>query len=299
MEPADFKFATSSFTPSVVKFFDSVTGTLTYVVIDVSSKIAIVVDPVLDFDVPASKISTINADKVVEFVKVNGLSVKYILETHAHADHLTAAQYVKSKVGGQVAIGQGITKVQKHFAPVFNLEIPIDGSQFDHLWEDGEEFSLGGIKGKVIHTPGHTNDSNTFVIGDAAFVGDTIFAPDVGTARCDFPGGNAELLYDSIQKIFQLPESTRLFLCHDYPPSNTRPVIAVTSISDHLERNIHLKNGASKTEFVAMRTGRDSKLSPPRLILPSIQLNINAGKFISPEGNGVIYFKLPITSPKI
>ncbi|KAI8800112.1 hydroxyacylglutathione hydrolase [Cladochytrium replicatum] len=284
--------------PTVVPFFDPATFTFTYVVSCDHSKECAIVDPVWDYDMSSSKLSTNSADKVVEFVKDQGLTPKYILETHAHADHLTSAQHLKKAFGVeniQICIGEGIKKVQEHFVPVFQFEgVPTDGSQFDRLLADSETLPLGTLTVRVMHTPGHTSDSNTFIIGDTAFVGDTMFAPDVGTARCDFPGGDAESLYDSLQKILSLPEDTRLFLCHDYPPQGKREPISQTTIAIQKAENIHLRNGATKEQFVEMRRARDAQLGAPKLLLPSIQLNLNAGLIPPANKEGDRFFKLPI-----
>ncbi len=268
---------------------------MSYVVSDPSSRAVAIIDPVLGFSVVSGRTDTVVADDIIAFVEARQLRVDWILETHAHADHLTAAQHIKARVGGQVAIGQGIRTVQAHFAGVFNLQPPFvaDGSQFDHLFADGETFAIGELHGRVMHTPGHTNDSVTYVIGNAAFVGDTLFMTDVGTARCDFPGGDAGLLYDSIQKLLALPGDTLLYLCHDYPPG-ARELRHATSIEEQRRDNIHVGGGKSREEFIAMREARDAGLNLPALIIPSIQVNIRAGRLPAPQNNGVSYLKIPV-----
>jgi glyoxylase-like metal-dependent hydrolase (beta-lactamase superfamily II) len=281
--------------PSVTAFFDEATFTVTYVVADPDSAHAAIIDPVLDFDPASGRTSTASADKVAGFVADNGLDVDWILETHVHADHLTAAPYLKEKLGGRIAIGSNVTAVQEAFKDVFNIEnLETDGSQFDHLFEDGDEFEVGSIAGSVIGTPGHTPACITYVVGDAAFVGDTLFMPDFGTARTDFPGGDAGMLYDSIQRILSLPADTRLFLCHDYTAPGRDEFAWETTVAEQRGANVHIHQGVSRDEFVAMREGRDSELDMPRLILPSIQVNVCAGRFPEPVANGVRYLKIPL-----
>ena len=281
--------------PDVAHFYHAPSGTLSYVVSDPSSGSAVIIDPVLDFSAVSGRTDTAPADEIIRYVQDHSLSIEWILETHAHADHLTSAPYLQSTLGGRIAIGEGIRKVQAHFAPVFNLKAPFvaDGSQFDHLFSDGESFSIGELDARVMHTPGHTNDSVTYVIGNAAFVGDTVFMTDYGTARCDFPGGDAGLLYDSIQKLLSLPEDTILYLCHDYPPGD-RQVRADVSVAEQKSDNIHVGGDASKEDFVALREGRDAGLNLPALIIPSIQVNIRAGALPDSEDNGVSYIKIPL-----
>ncbi|HKK31892.1 MAG TPA: MBL fold metallo-hydrolase [Alphaproteobacteria bacterium] len=284
-------------TPDVEGFYDAATSTISYVVSDPATKNAAIVDPVLDFDPKSGRTDTTSADKIIEYVEIHGLKVIWLLETHAHADHLSAAPYLKEKLGGSIAIGEHITAVQGVFKKVFNLEpeFPTNGAQFDHLMKDGETFTIGELEGRVIHTPGHTPACITYVIGDAAFVGDTLFMPDYGTARCDFPGGDAATLYDSIQKIFALPGGTRLFMCHDYKPGG-REVKWETTVTEEREKNIHVGKSTTKDSFVKMRTTRDSTLEMPALILPSVQVNIRAGRLPPPEDNGVSYLKLPLNA---
>jgi glyoxylase-like metal-dependent hydrolase (beta-lactamase superfamily II) len=281
--------------PSVTAFFDDATFTVTYVVADPDSARAAIIDPVLDYDPASGRTSTASADKVARFVGDNGLDVDWILETHVHADHLTAAPYLKEKLGGRIAIGSNVAAVQEAFKGVFNIEdLATDGSQFDHLFEDGDAFEVGSIAGSVIGTPGHTPACITYVVGDAAFVGDTLFMPDFGTARTDFPGGDAGMLYDSIQRILALPGETRLFLCHDYKAPGRDEFAWETTVAEQREANVHINQGVSRDEFVAMREGRDSELGMPRLILPSIQVNVRAGRLPEAEANGVRYLKIPL-----
>ena len=281
--------------PSVTAFFDDATFTVTYVVADPDSAHAAIVDPVLDYDPASGRTSTASADKVAAFVRDNGLSIDWVLETHVHADHLSAAPYLREKLGGRIAIGKNVAAVQETFQGVFNIEdLATDGSQFDHLFEDGDEFSVGTIAGSIIGTPGHTPACITYVIGDAAFVGDTLFMPDFGTARTDFPGGDAGMLYDSIQKILALPGATRLFMCHDYKAPGRDEFAWETSVAEQHEANVHINRNVSRDEFVAMREGRDAELGMPKLILPSIQVNVRAGQLPEAETNGVRYLKIPL-----
>ena len=282
---------------SVTAFFDETTFTVTYVAADPGSAQAAIIDPVLDFDPASGRTSTASADKVVDFVRTNDLSVGWILETHVHADHLTAAPYLKEKLGGRIAIGKNVAAVQDTFKSVFNIEdLATDGTQFDHLFEDGDEFRVGSIAGSIIGTPGHTPACITYVVGDAAFVGDTLFMPDFGTARTDFPGGDAGDLYDSIQKILALPEDTRLFMCHDYKAPGRDDFRWETSVAEQRDTNIHINRKVSRDEFVAMRESRDAELGMPKLILPSIQVNVRAGHLPNVESNGVRYLKIPLDS---
>ena len=282
---------------SVTAFFDETTFTVTYVAADPGSAQAAIIDPVLDFDPASGRTSTASADKVVDFVRTNDLSVGWILETHVHADHLTAAPYLKEKLGGRIAIGKNVAAVQDTFKSVFNIEdLATDGTQFDHLFEDGDEFRVGSIAGSIIGTPGHTPACITYVVGDAAFVGDTLFMPDFGTARTDFPGGDAGDLYDSIQKILALPEDTRLFMCHDYKAPGRDDFRWETSVAEQRDTNIHINRKVSRDEFVAMRESRDAELGMPKLILPSIQVNVRAGHLPDAESNGVRYLKIPLDS---
>jgi len=281
--------------PEVTAFLDEVTNTLTYVVADPETGKCVVIDPVLDYDLTAGRTSTKSVDAVIEFIEANKLSLDLVLETHVHADHLSAAPVLKQRLQARTAIGDHITAIQEVFTGIFNLDdVATDGSQFDLLLADGDEFPVGNIQGKVMHTPGHTPACVTFVIGDAAFVGDTLFMPDFGTARCDFPGGDAEALYDSIQKIFELPNDTRLFMCHDYKAPGRDEFAWETSVAEQRKDNIHIHDGISKQKFVDFRTERDSQLGVPKLIVPSIQVNIRAGDMPGPEGNGVSYLKVPV-----
>ncbi len=281
-------------TPNVKAFFHKPTNTFSYVVSDPETAFAAIVDPVLDYDHKSGRTGTASADAVATFIRDGGLSVDWILETHAHADHLTAAPYLKGLLGAGIAIGEGIRKVQESFQPIFNLQdLATDGSQFDRLFADGDSFTIGGLTARVMNTPGHTSDSVTYVIGDAAFIGDTLFAPDYGTARVDFPGGDAKLLYQSIQRLFSLPADTRLFLCHDYPPEG-RSETPMFTVGRQRTENIHIHDGVSEAEYVTMREARDATLSMPALIIPSVQVNIRAGNMPPPEGNGVSYIKVPV-----
>ncbi len=281
--------------PHIQAFFDAVTATVTYVVHDGSA--CAIIDSVLDYDPKSGRSGTASADRVVDYVREHGLDTQWLLETHAHADHLSAAPYLQRKLGGVIAIGQSIRTVQGVFKQIFNLEpeFQLDGSQFGRLFADGETFPIGKLEATAIHVPGHTPADMAYLIGDAAFVGDTMFMPDVGTARCDFPGGNAHELYRSIQRLLKLPGDTRLFMCHDYPP-NGRDANWQTSVAEQRNANIHVRDGISEDDFVAMRTRRDATLSMPTLILPAIQVNIRAGHFPPPEDNGVRYLKIPVDS---
>ena len=281
--------------PSVTAFFDEATFTVTYVAADPESAHAAVIDPVLDYDPASGRTSTTSADAVEAFVADNGLTVDWILETHVHADHLSAAPYLKKKLGGRIAIGRNVAAVQETFKGVFNIDdLATDGSQFDHLFDDGDEFEVGSIAGSIIGTPGHTPACITYVVGDAAFVGDTLFMPDFGTARTDFPGGDAGMLFDSIQKILALPEDTRLFMCHDYKAPGRDEFAWETSVAEQRTANVHVNGSVSRDEFVAMRERRDAELGMPKLILPSIQVNVRAGRLPEPEANGVSYLKIPL-----
>ena len=283
--------------PVVVKtFFDEDTFTATHVVSDPATAKAAVIDSVLDFDAPSGRTSTISADHVVEYVKNANLDVEWILETHAHADHISAAPYLQERLGGTLAIGAEITHVQGVFATVFNLDdrFKRDGSQFERLFGDGETFKLGSVDAIALHVPGHTPADMAFVIGDAAFIGDTLFMPDYGTARADFPGGDARTLFRSIKRLLTLPGETRLFLCHDYKAPGRDVFVWETSVSAQRTSNVHVHDGVSEDEFVAMREARDATLGMPKLILPSIQVNIRGGHFPEPEANGSRYLKLPV-----
>jgi len=282
--------------PVVHPFFHLDSNTWTYVVVEPDGKAAALVDPVLDFDPKAGRTSTTSAEQVLGFVNEHALDVQWILETHAHADHLSAGHWLKERLPhAKLAIGEGIRTVQKTFRPIFNLgeHFPVDGSQFDHLFAPDEVFRIGALEGRVIPVPGHTNDSNAFLIGDALFTGDSLFMPDGGTARCDFPGGDAATLYRSIHKLFELPDDTRVFVCHDYGPGG-REFACETTIGEQKRSNIHVHDGTTLEQFVEMRETRDASLAMPTLILPAVQTNIRAGELPEPESNGVRYLKLPL-----
>ena len=283
--------------PHVTAFFDEPTNTISYVVKDPGSDACAIVDSVLDLDYAAGRISTASADAIVAHVKQHGLKVEWLLETHVHADHLSAAPYLQKQVGGQIGIGEQITVVQNVFGKVFNAgtEFQRDGSQFDKLFREQDRFTIGGLNAFVLHTPGHTPACLTYVIGDAGFVGDTLFMPDFGTARCDFPGGSAETLWDSIQKVLSLPDETRLFMCHDYKAPGRDEYKWETTVAEEKAHNIHISS-KTKEEFVAMRTARDATLSMPKLIVPSIQVNMRAGRMPPAEDNGTTYLKVPLNT---
>lgn len=288
----------SSNTSADVKmFFDPETWTFTYVVYAGKGSACAVIDSVLNYDSKSGRTSTRSADEVIHFIQDEQLQLSWILETHAHADHLTAAPYIQQKLGGKIAIGNHITNVQGVFKGVFNLgeQFPVDGSQFDHLLKDGESLSFGNLSLKALYVPGHTPACMAYEIGDALFVGDTLFMPDVGTARCDFPGGDAKALYQSIQKLLAYPDETKLYMCHDYPPTD-RPVMHCTTVGEEKKSNIHVHQGVSEHDFVQMRNKRDATLAMPNLILPSIQVNIRAGHFPEPEANGKSYLKIPLNA---
>lgn len=282
--------------PQVTAFFDEYTFTYSYLVKDPESKSCALIDSVLNFDPASGKTSTTHADELIAAVQEQGLTVEWILETHVHADHLSAAPYLQKELGGKLGIGVEIKTVQEVFGKAFNegSEFARDGSQFDHLFSDGDHFKIGQLEGRVLHTPGHTPACSTYVIGDAGFVGDTLFMPDFGTARCDFPGGDARTLYQSIQKIFALPDETRLFMCHDYKAPGRDNFQFETSVAEEKAENVHVGAGKSEEEFVKMRSERDATLAMPRLILPSVQVNMRAGQLPPPEDNGVSYLKLPL-----
>jgi len=283
--------------PLIHGIFDPATWTVTYVVYDQAGGTCAIIDSVLDYDPKSGRTSTASADQVIAFVKAQQLSVAWILETHAHADHLTAAPYLKAHLGGQTAIGHHITAVQRVFKGVFNLEgsFQVDGAQFDHLLQEDENIAIGQLTAKALYVPGHTPACVAYQVGDAVFVGDTLFMPDVGTARCDFPGGDAKTLYNSIAKLLSLPPQTRLFMCHDYPP-NGRPVAFESTVADQKARNIHVHEGISQEQFVQMRTTRDATLDMPVLILPAVQINIRAGQLPPKEANGTAYVKIPLNA---
>lgn len=283
--------------PQVKHFFDKATWTLTYVVYDAPGGKAAIIDSVLDYDPKSGRTKTESAERVVAFVREMKLDVEWILETHAHADHMSASQYLRQQLGGRIGIGAHITRVQQTFKQVFNLEpaLATDGSQFDRLFGDGDRFEIGGLTGEVMAVPGHTPACIAYRIGDAVFVGDTMFMPDVGTARCDFPGGDARTLYKSMRRLLALPAETRMFLCHDYPPAG-REVQHQTTVAAQRESNIHVHDGISEEAFVDMRTKRDATLEMPVLILPAIQINIRAGAMPPPESNGISYVKIPLNA---
>ena len=287
---------TTPLKPEVFPFFDKDTATFSYIVKDPTSNACAVIDSVMDIDYPSGTISFRGADKMVDFIQRNSLKVEWLIETHVHADHLSAAPYIQQKTGGKLAIGEHITTVQNVFGKVFNAgtEFKRDGSQFDHLFKDGEHYRIGALEGQALHTPGHTPACMTHVIDDAAFVGDTIFMPDQGTARADFPGGDARILFRSIQRVLSLPENTRLFMCHDYP--DKREIEYETTVAEEKAANIHVKTGTAEDAFVARREARDATLAMPRLILPSLQVNMRAGHLPPGEDNGMIYLKLPINA---
>mgnify|MGYP001093486492 CR=1 FL=1 len=282
--------------PDVAAFFDEATNTVTFVVKDPGSTACAVIDSVLDFDYASGRTDTASADKVIEHVRKEGLSVEWVLETHVHADHLSAAPYIQERVGGKIGIGANITVVQDTFGKVFNegTEFQRDGSQFDRLFREGDTLRIGALEGRVLHTPGHTPACLTYVIGDAAFVGDTLFMPDFGTARCDFPGGSAEMLFASIQKILTLPDDTRIFVGHDYKAPGRDEYAWETTVAEEKARNIHVGGGKSAAEFVAMREARDKTLAMPRLIIPSLQVNMRAGQMPPAEDDGETYLKVPV-----
>ena len=283
--------------PLIKDFFDPDTWTYTYVVYEGDGSPCVIIDSVLNYDPKSGRTSTKSADEVIAFVKAHQLQVSWILETHAHADHLTAAPYLQSHLGGKLVIGDHIKNVQTVFKGVFNLDdrFKADGAQFDHLLKEGESLEFGKLSLKALFVPGHTPACMAYEIGDAIFVGDTLFMPDVGTARCDFPGGDAKTLYRSIQKILSYPGQTKLYMCHDYPP-NGRLAMGMTTVADEKANNIHVHDGVTEDQFVQMRTARDKTLEMPTLILPSIQVNIRAGHFPEPDANGVAYLKIPLNA---
>ena len=281
---------------AIEAFFDATTHTVSYVVADQQSGYCAIIDPVLDFDFKSGKITTESVEAVLHYVQRKKYKIEWILETHAHADHLSAAQYIKSSTGGAIAIGQYIGKVQTAFKKIFNLNenFATNGSQFDYLFGDNEEFQLGNLGCRVLHTPGHTPACVTYLIGDAAFVGDTLFMPDYGTARTDFPGGDAGTLYDSIQRLLRLPNDTRLFMCHDYLPETRETFSWESTVAEQKSLNRHVGRQITKSEFITMREKRDSSLALPTLLFPAIQVNIRAGHLPEPEDNGVSYLKIPL-----
>jgi glyoxylase-like metal-dependent hydrolase (beta-lactamase superfamily II) len=282
----------------IQSFFDQATFTVTYVVVDPATKACAIIDPVLNFDAASGRVSQTSADSVIAYVRGEGLHLEWILETHAHADHLSAGVYIKSVLGGKLAIGVHIVDVQNIFAKIFNLKDDFrpDGMQFDVLFKHGDSITIGSLNGRIIHTPGHTPACLTYVFKDAAFVGDTLFMPDYGSARADFPGGDARTLYRSMRQILALPESTRIFTCHDYKAPGRTEYAWESTVAQQCRENIHVRDGVNEDEFVAMRTARDKTLGMPHLILPSIQVNIRAGSLPAQEDNGVSYLKLPVNA---
>ena len=285
--------------PIIHAFFDEPTNTVSYLVADPATKQAAVIDPVLDYDHKSGKANVTSADAILAKAKAEGFTIGLVLETHVHADHLSGAPYIKLKTGAKVAIGERIREVQKIFRPVFNaMDVSCEGSEFDMLFQDGDRFQIGSLTGEVIATPGHTPACVSYRIADAVFVGDTLFMPDYGTARADFPGGDARTLYRSIRHLLSLPGSTRLFMCHDYLPKGGRTHYAwETTVAEERARNVHVREGVSEEDFVKMRTTRDATLSAPTLLLPSIQVNMRAGKLPPADSNGVHYLRVPITLP--
>ncbi|OYY21339.1 MAG: MBL fold metallo-hydrolase [Polynucleobacter sp. 24-46-87] len=288
---------TAKHNPLIKDFFDPETWTYTYVVYEGEGSPCVIIDSVMNYDPKSGRTTTKSADEVIAFVKAHQLQVTWILETHAHADHLTAAPYLQSHLGGKLVIGDHIKNVQTVFKGVFNLDdrFKADGTQFDYLLKEGESLAFGDLSLKALFVPGHTPACMAYEIGDAIFVGDTLFMPDVGTARCDFPGGDAKTLYRSIQKILSYPGQTKLYMCHDYPPNN-RPATGMSTVADERANNIHVHDGVAEEQFVQMRTARDKTLDMPTLILPSIQVNIRAGHFPEADSNGVAYLKIPLNA---
>lgn len=281
--------------PIIRAFFDEPTNTISYLMADPETKRAAVIDPVLDYDHASGKAATKSADTILEAAEADGFAIDWVLETHAHADHLSGAPYIKLKTGAKVGIGEHIRDVQKIFRPVFNAtDVKGDGSEFDHLFADGERFRIGSLEVEVLHVPGHTPADIAYKIGDAVFVGDTLFMPDYGTARADFPGGDASKLYRSIKKLLALPPATRLFMCHDYKAPGREHYAWETTVAEERASNRHVKDGVSEDDFVAMREARDAKLAAPHLLMPSIQVNMRAGKLPPADANGVRYLKIPV-----
>ncbi len=284
--------------PMIRAFFDEPTNTVSYVVHDPETRRAAIIDSVLDYDPASGRTSCASADAIIAYVAEQALGIDWLLETHAHADHLSAAPYLKQKLGGKIAIGEHIVTVQGVFGKLFNAgsDFQRDGSDFDQLWKDGDHFQIGNLDVTVLHVPGHTPACIAYVIGDAAFVGDTMFMPDYGTARADFPGGDARTLYRSARRLLALPPETRLFMCHDYLPAGRDAYVWETTVAAERAANIHIHDGISEDEFVAMREARDATLAMPRLILPSVQVNMRAGHMPAPEENGVTYLKIPVNA---
>ncbi|WP_095057799.1 MBL fold metallo-hydrolase [Pseudomonas sp. Irchel s3f7] len=283
--------------PALIEaFLDPASSTYSYVVYEADGGQCAIVDPVLDYDAAAGRTATTQADRIIAFVRAHQLQVQWLLETHAHADHLSAAPYLRKELGGKIAIGESISKVQDVFKTLFNLEpsFCVDGSQFDHLFAPGESFMIGNLKATALHVPGHTPADMAYLVGnDAILVGDTLFMPDVGTARCDFPGGNANQMFASIHKLLAFPASVRLYVCHDYPPEGREPS-CMTTVGEQRQRNIHVRDGIDEAAFVEMRTRRDAGLGMPTLLLPAIQVNVRAGNLPPAEDNGVTYLKIPL-----
>ena len=282
--------------PDITSFFDEATNTISYIVCDPNGSACAIIDSVLDFDFASGRTDTRSADKLINFVKENKLDVQWLLESHVHADHLSAAPYIQMEVGGKIGIGSHITDVQETFGKIFNegTEFQRYGSQFDKLFVEGDTFHIGQLRGDVLHTPGHTPACMTYVIGDAAFVGDTLFMPDFGTARCDFPGGSSENLFASIKKILTLPDATRIFVGHDYKAPGREHYAWETTVGEQKKKNIHIKSGKSKEDFVKLRDERDAKLAMPKLIVPSLQINMRAGNMPEPDEQGDVFLKVPI-----
>lgn len=283
--------------PEITAFFDGQTNTVSYVVKDPGSNVCAIVDSVMDIDYASGRITYDSADKIIAYVREHGLEVEWLIETHVHADHLSGAPYIQDRLGGKIGIGERITVVQETFGKIFNegTAFQRDGSQFDHLFADGDTYLIGGLTAFAMHTPGHTPACMTHVVGDAAFVGDTLFMPDGGSARADFPGGDARTLYRSIQRVLALPLQTRLFMCHDYGP-NGREIRWETTVAEQHEHNIHVRDGIGEDAFVAMREARDATLAMPRLIIPSLQVNMKAGELPQPDESGKRFLKVPLNS---
>jgi len=284
--------------PEVISFFDEPTNTVTYIVADPETKACAIIDSVLDYSANSGRTTTKSADEVIAFIENGNLKTEWILETHAHADHFSAAPYLQSKLGGTIAIGAHIPDIQKVFGGLFNEDegFKRDGSQFGKLFDDGETFKIGNLEADVIYVPGHTPACIAYYIGDSVFVGDTLFMPDYGSARCDFPGGDAGTLYDSVHKLYQLPDETRMYLCHDYKAKGRDHYMWETTVGEQKAKNIHLNTSVSRDEFIKMRTARDKTLDMPKLILPSIQINMRAGELPEPEENGTRYLKIPLNA---
>jgi glyoxylase-like metal-dependent hydrolase (beta-lactamase superfamily II) len=285
-------------TPKIKSFFDKATFTITHVVYEAQGSACAIIDSVMDYDPKSGRMSTVSADQIIDFVDANNLKAEWLLETHAHADHISAAPYLRKNLGGVIGIGKNIQKVQSVFKEVFNLESEFNtkGEQFDYLFSDEEVFYIGNLKVKAIHVPGHTPADMAYIVEESiVFIGDTLFMPDVGTARCDFPGGDARILYKSVHKLFDMPSDTRLFMCHDYPPSGREPIWE-TTVGEERKKNIQINDSISEEQFVKMRSKKDATLEMPTLILPSIQINIRAGELPNAESNGISYLKIPLNS---